>query len=67
MQTPAYLWLELQVAQQCLRENFAQSQVHTKAETLDSSSRVGTRCRMSVKPLQALPPRSPILRQRLSK
>jgi hypothetical protein len=34
MQTPAYLWLELQVAQQCLRENFAQSQVHTKAETL---------------------------------
>jgi len=31
MQTIVFLWLELQVAQQCLRETFAESQVPAKS------------------------------------
>jgi hypothetical protein len=31
MQTMAFLWFELQVAQQCLPESFAESQVPAKA------------------------------------
>jgi hypothetical protein len=37
MQTPAFLWLELQVAQQCLPENFSQSRA---PRNLNSPSRV---------------------------
>jgi hypothetical protein len=62
MQTFALLWFELQVAQQCLRETFAQSQVPAKARNLDSPSRVGTpswtRCYAPVRPIQ-LPPLRP--------
>jgi hypothetical protein len=33
MQTLAFLWCELQAAQQCLRETFVESQVPAKAGT----------------------------------
>jgi hypothetical protein len=44
MQTLAFLWSELQVAQQCLRETFAESQVPAKAPNVNSPGGVGTRC-----------------------
>jgi hypothetical protein len=58
MQTPAFLWFELQVEQQCLPEIFAPSQVPAKARNLNSPSRVGARRCGSVRPVQ-LPPFRP--------
>jgi len=57
MQTLALLWFELQIAQQYLREIFAQSQVADKTRNLNSPSIVGLRCCASVEPVQLPPPR----------
>ena len=53
MQTPAFLWFELQVEQQCLPEIFAPSQVPAKARNLNSPSRIGARRCASVKPVHS--------------
>jgi hypothetical protein len=52
MQTPAFLWFELQVEQQRRPETFAESNIPVKAGNLNSPSRVGTRRCASVKPVQ---------------
>jgi hypothetical protein len=51
MQTLAFLWFELQVAQQRLRATFAQSQVPAKARNWNPPSRVGRAAAHPFKPV----------------
>ena len=48
MDTLALFWFELKVAQQRLRETFAESQVTSKARYLKSASRIHHRARYKV-------------------
>ena len=48
MDTLALFWFELKVAQQRLRETFAQSQVPSKARYLKSACRIHHRARHKV-------------------
>jgi membrane fusion protein, multidrug efflux system len=63
MQTPAFLWFELQAAQQALLERFAAGQTARDATNLDAPINMATRHSASAEELPRIEPADPLKRR----